>query len=93
MQFGLGSVLIGLLLFAIGIVMVRYSYPISRFTGAQEWIERKAGPGTTSGVYKLFGAIAIFFGMLFVTGLDNSFFPWLLSPLRSILGGLGNNSH
>ena len=86
MQFSLNGIVTGLVLLVAGTCFIRYSYPISRFTGSQDWIENIVGPGTTNGAYKLLGLLATFIGVLLITGLANPFFYWVFTPVRGIFG-------
>ncbi|MDB5178901.1 MAG: hypothetical protein JWN01_844 [Patescibacteria group bacterium] len=80
------NVIIGLLMSAAGIAFVRFSYQISNMTGPQDWLENITGPGTTNGIYKIFGVIVMALGLFVATGFGNNVMTFLLGPLRGIFG-------
>jgi len=76
------NIIIGLLLMALGIVLVlKTEWFLSNF-GRIAWFESKLGSegGSRLG-YKLVGIVFIFFGLLVLTGLIGGFLSWALSPL------------
>lgn len=85
----LSSVLIGLGMAAAGIVFVKYGYQIRNFTGSQDWLENVTGPGTTTGIYKIFGLILVVLGLLAATGFGNNVMSFLLAPFRGLFGSFG----
>lgn len=84
-----GTILIGLLMSAAGILLLRYSYQATNFTGPVEWIEAVAGPGSTNGVYKLFGLIVAILGILVATGFGTNVVSFIFGPFRNIFGPFG----
>ena len=76
---------IGIIVVAIGVVSLKYNFQVVGITGRQDWIERRLGGGSTYFAFKLFSVLAIFAGLIFMTGLSTPFFTWLLSPLRGLL--------
>lgn len=80
-MFNFSHVITGLVLVVIGVLFVRFSFQIGNFTGSQDWIESKLGPGTTYGVYKILGVVAAVGGILYATGLSDPVLGWLLTPL------------
>ena len=74
--------LIGLIMIAIGSVMIyKVEWMLDNF-GRNDFFERKLGTSGGSRLgYKLIGMIFIFLGTLAVTGLIDGFMGWALSPL------------
>ena len=75
-------ILIGLIIFAIGVFMVIKSEAMLNSFGRIEFFEKHLGTegGSRLG-YKLIGILAIFIGFLVLTNMINDFLGWLLSPL------------
>ena len=75
-------ILIGLIIFAIGVFMVIKSEAMLNSFGRIEFFEKHLGTegGSLLG-YKLIGILAIFIGFLVLTNMINDFLGWLLSPL------------
>jgi uncharacterized membrane protein YphA (DoxX/SURF4 family) len=80
----LSHIIYGLIAIVVGSVMLRYNYQLVNLTGRQDWVEDKLGSGSTYFVYKLVAVAIIIGGLLYVTGLGDPFFNWLLSPLRAL---------
>lgn len=77
-----GQIILGILIMAAGAGMViKTEWLVNNF-GRMAWFEDKLGTegGTRLG-YKLIGILAIFIGIIVMTGSSSSFFSWLLSPL------------
>lgn len=77
-----GQIILGILIMAAGAGMViKTEWLVNNF-GRMAWFEEKLGTegGTRLG-YKLIGILAIFIGIIVMTGSSSSFFGWLLSPL------------
>jgi len=75
-------IIVGLLLIAIGgVLVIQTEWFLSNF-GRITWFESKLGSegGSRLG-YKLVGLLFIFVGLLVLTGLISGFLNWLLSPL------------
>ncbi len=78
-------IVVGLILIVLGFLMVWKTEPLVRFTGYNSWAEAKMGTmGGTRMLYKLIGILLIFFGMLAVFNLYNSF---LSATIGTLLGG------
>ena len=88
-MFNLGHLLIGIIMIAGGIAMVKYTFQLTNITGRQDWLERYTGSGSTYGVYKLFGVFLVLVGILFATGFGNNVLDFLFSPLRSVFRPIG----
>ena len=72
----------GLILFVVGTLIIIYTEWMLQNFGRMEWFERQLGAeGGSRFGYKLIGLVAIFFGLLLMTGLIGSFMNWILSPL------------
>ncbi len=89
-MFSLSHLLIGLVMAAVGIAGVKWTYPIMNFTGRQDWIERFTGQGTTYLVLKMFFLFVLLFGILYATGLGDNVLNWALSPLRHVFAPSSN---
>jgi hypothetical protein len=83
-MFSFSHLLIGLGFIAAGILFVKYTFQIMNMTGRQDWIEKYTGGGTTYGIFKLFGVVLVFVGILFATGFGNNLLNFLFAPLRHI---------
>jgi|GEM_PF-2717216 len=79
----LNGILIGAGVVIAGVLFVRFAFQIQNFTGAQFWLERFTGSGTTTGLYKIFGVLLVIGGFLIATGFGNDILATLLSPFRS----------
>ncbi len=72
----------GLIITALGALMVFYSESIFRFFGRIAWFDKHLGvEGGSRLGYKLMGIIVIFLGLLTFSGTFNDFFTFVLSPL------------
>lgn len=72
----------GLILVALGTLIVMRSEDIFRFFGRIAWFDKNLGiEGGSRLGYKLIGIIVIFLGLLTFSGTFNSFFTFALSPL------------
>ncbi|HNX10539.1 MAG TPA: hypothetical protein PKI61_00075 [bacterium] len=73
---------IGLIVVALGVVLVIKTEWFLQNFGRIAWFESKFGAegGSRLG-YKLVGVVFIFFGLLVMTGLIGGFLGWALSPL------------
>lgn len=76
------QIVLGILLTALGCVLIiKTEWFLSNF-GRIAWFEEKLGTDGGSRLgYKLLGIIAIFLGIVMMTGSGNSFMAWLLGPL------------
>lgn len=78
----MGQVILGILMMVGGVLMVlKTEWLMSNF-GRIAWFEEKLGTegGSRLG-YKLLGILAVFVGIIFMTGSGSSFMEWMLSPL------------
>lgn len=89
--FSLSHLFIGLAFAGFGILFVKYSFALTRITDDQGWLERFTGPGSTNGVYKLFGVLLVILGILVGSGFGADVMNFLLSPFSSIFKNLGSN--
>lgn len=72
----------GLIIIALGVLMVFRAEDLLRFFGRISWMEKHLGvEGGSRLGYKLLGIVVIFIGLLTFSGNFNSFFSSLLSPL------------
>lgn len=75
-------ILWGILITGVGaILVIKTEWFVNNF-GRIAWFEEKLGSegGSRLG-YKLIGIIALFIGIITLTGSGSSFMGWLLSPL------------
>ena len=80
----LGGIVTGIILTALGVLGLRFTFQIAGFTGRQDWIESKLGSGTTYGAYKFFSVILVLVGILEAIGMLHGVMAWLLSPLQQL---------
>jgi len=62
-------VFFGLLVMALGFLLVWKTYILQDFLGQNAWAERKFGPGGTNTFYKLVGVLIAFLGILIATNI------------------------
>lgn len=76
------NILIGMIIFAVGALMVIKSEALLNSFGRIEFFERHLGAegGSRLG-YKLIGILAVFIGMLVMTNMIGGFLEWILSPI------------
>lgn len=81
----MGNFILGLALVVAGTLMVMKTEWLMQNFGRVAWFEKNLGAegGSRLG-YKLMGILAIFVGMLFITGLIGGFMNWMLSPLTRV---------
>lgn len=87
-MFSFSHIVIGLIMTALGVLMVKYTFWLVNTTGPQQWIERYTGSGSTYGIYKLVGILLALLGLLYATGFGNNVLEFLLSPFKSVFTGL-----
>ena len=75
------NILIGLILVAIGFVIVWKTRKILEFFGPMAWADAKFGGGGSNLIYKFVGIVIIFIGFMWATNLWNVF-------LNATIGGL-----
>lgn len=78
----MGNIFVGILLIAVGaILVIKTEWFLNNF-GRITWFEMKLGTegGSRLG-YKLVGIISLVIGIIVLTGSGNSFMLWLLAPL------------
>lgn len=83
-MFSFTQLIIGVVLVVLGVLTVKYTYPLVNMTGRQDWIENITGAGTTYGVFKLMGVALVLLGLLIATGFGNDVLNFIFSPLRKI---------
>lgn len=78
------KIVMGILIIFVGSMMVIKTEWLLNNFGRLAWFEEKLGTegGSRLG-YKLMGLIAIFFGILMLTGSSGEFLGWALSPLTN----------
>jgi len=78
----MGSIILGILIIALGIIMVIKSEGFYNAFGSISFFDRylsTEGGGRLG--YKLIGMFVIFLGVLFLTGMFGGFMRWVFSPL------------
>lgn len=76
------KILGGLILVAVGTLIIVYTEWLLKNFGRISWFEKKLGSSGGSRLgYKLVGLIVIFIGLLAMTGLISGFLKFLVSPL------------
>ena len=75
-------IILGIIIIAVGAVLILKTEWFLQNFGRIAWFEDKLGTegGSRLG-YKILGVIAIFLGIVFMSGNGSSFFTWMLSPL------------
>ena len=58
----------GMIFVATAIAIIKYAYPIGRFTGSLDWAERVFGAGWTYLAIKLIGVIIIIVSIMYMAG-------------------------
>lgn len=78
----MGQIILGIIIIVAGFGMVAKTEWLINNFGRMAWFEDKLGTegGTRLG-YKLIGLLAIFIGIIVMTGSGSDFFGWVLSPL------------
>lgn len=76
------SILIGIIILAIGVLIVIKTEAMLSMFGRIAFFERYLGTegGSRLG-YKLVGLLAIFIGFLVMTNMIGGFLEWILSPI------------
>jgi hypothetical protein len=69
----IGRIILGVVVFLMGIGIVWKTRTIVDFFGHMEWAERKLGGGGTYLMYKFVGILMSFVGMLIATNLWEAF--------------------
>lgn len=90
-SFSISHLLIGLVMVGLGVLMVKFTYQLTNFTGAQDWLERYTGSGSTYGIYKIVGVLLALAGLMFATGLGNGLMEFFFSPLKGLFKGFGGS--
>jgi len=75
------NIFLGLLAVVVGVVSLKYNYQLVGMTGSVGFFEKVLGAGGTYFGFKLLSLIVIFFGFLYMTGLQGPVLNALLSPL------------
>ncbi len=81
---------IGSLLVVFGFLALKYNFQLVNLTGNVGFVEQWLGAGSTYGFFKLLSIIICIVGFLYMFGLSNAVFGWLLSPLAQFFPK-GNN--
>ena len=64
----IGRILVGLLFAALGVLILKYTYPLKNAFGSWGWAERYLGNGGTYSAWKLIGIGLMILGVLWATG-------------------------
>ncbi|MDD2680502.1 MAG: hypothetical protein PHE20_00180 [Patescibacteria group bacterium] len=74
--------ILGILIIAVGTFLVLKTEWFMDNFGRMAWFEDKLGSDGGSRLgYKLVGIVAIFIGIVLLSGNGSNFFTWMLSPL------------
>ena len=74
-------ILIGLIVIAVGFLMVYRPRYFLDFLGNQAWVEKIFSVNDQELAYKIIGIIVIFIGILISTNLIYDLLGWALSPI------------
>lgn len=83
-MFSLSNLLIGLIMIGLGVLGVKYTFWLHNVTGAQDWLERYTGSGSTYGIYKILSVILVLLGILYATGFGENVVEFFFSPLLNL---------
>lgn len=72
----------------LGVVAVKYTFNLVNITGSQDWLEQFTGPGSTYGMYKIFGVLLVIVGVLVATGFGAPVMNFIFSPLKHVFSPL-----
>jgi len=70
--------IISILLFGLAILMLVKNKKFVDFFGKNSWAEKHFGGGGTYTLFKIIALLLIFFTLLYLTGMLNSFFTSIL---------------
>jgi hypothetical protein len=75
----------GIIMIAVGILVMRYTYGLVQLFGKVDWAERNlgAGFGGTYALYKIVGVIIVVVAMLYMFGGAG----FLVKPFAPVFGG------
>ena len=74
-------ILLGIVLLALGVVSLKYNYQLVGYTGNVSWVEKYLGGGSTYAFFKIVSVLLCIGGFLYMTGLWDPLFAWMVSPL------------
>ena len=77
------NVFYGLLGVVAGILIIKYTYQITRATGSFGWAEEHLGGGTNT-LFKIIGVVLIVVSFMWMTGTAQSLFISTFGPLFGI---------
>ena len=89
-MFSVQGLIVGLIMTVLGVLLVKYTFWIHNMTGAQDWLERYTGSGSTYGIYKIFGVLIGLIGLLVATGFGDNVMSFFFSPLANLFAPLKN---
>lgn len=69
-------IIIGLLIMAVGFLMVWKTTGFQSITGRIAWAEEKLGGGGTNTFLKILGVLIVFLGVFTVSGIINDILGW-----------------
>jgi hypothetical protein len=82
----MGHIIIGILIFAVGLFMVIKTESVLRGFGSIAWFEAHLGiEGGSRLGYKLIGFIFLFLGFITTFGWIGEFLNWVMSPLTKYM--------
>jgi len=77
--------IVGLIVVALGVIGLKFSYQIMNFTGAIDWIENKLGGGSTYTVIKIISMVMIIGGIIYMSGLGSLILRPIVTPINHLL--------
>jgi hypothetical protein len=76
-----GGFIIGLIVVVFGVLMLKYTFNLTNFTGNVGFAEKYLGAGGTYSLYKILGIVLCLGGIMAMFGLFEPVARWALSPL------------
>ena len=86
-MFSVSGLITGLIMIALGILGVKYSYWLHQQTGPIAGLEKYTGSGSTYGIYKIGSTLLVIVGILWATGFGYNVMNFIFSPLAGIFRG------
>jgi hypothetical protein len=80
------NILFGLILIAVGTLMVKYNFRLTNMFSHYNWFERNLGSGSTYIVMQALAIFIIIYGTMTLAGFSDNFWAWVTSPLRGLFG-------
>lgn len=81
----ISSILIGILLIAMGLLMLKFNGPVSRTLGTPAFLYKLFGPGREYAFYILLSFVIIFLGLFVMFGLFGIITDLIFKPFRGLI--------